>query len=233
VSERRRFFGVFSDSDVVTCPRCGGRLRRDEMARDASRMTGRKSICVPCDREKSRAYYAANREHVLAKAAAKRPAREPGLCSECGEQLEGQRRVVCSSKCAERRFRRTNPESYAARERAKVERRREKRRAQREGLLAGQGGAKSPDTLREFVDGHAVRPSLDRLDEQGLVGAAQRDGERGSDGVECVADSVGAVEVADFVEKPVAARPGDLDCAAVRGDGDAVEAFGHARESRP
>ena len=75
MSERRRFFGVFSDSDVVTCPRCGGRLRRDELARDASRMTGRKSICVPCDREKSRAYYAAHRDSVLARAAAKRPAR--------------------------------------------------------------------------------------------------------------------------------------------------------------
>ena len=134
MSERRRFFGVFSDSDVVTCPRCGGRLRRDELARDASRMTGRKSICVPCDREKSRAYYAAHRDSVLARAAAKRPAREPRFCSVCGDELEGRARVTCGTrKCRDARFKRLNPEGYAERERAKVERRREARRKARGG----------------------------------------------------------------------------------------------------
>jgi hypothetical protein len=134
VSERRRFFGVFSDSDVVTCPRCGGRFRRDELARDASRMTGRKSICVPCDREKSRAFYAANRERVLAKLAAKRPAQAPRFCSECGEPLEGRQLVICGARrCRDLRFARLNPEGHAARERAKVVRRREaRRRAARE-----------------------------------------------------------------------------------------------------
>jgi hypothetical protein len=133
VSERRRFFGVFSDSDVVTCLRCGGRLRRDELARDASRMTGRKSICVPCDREKSRAYYAANRERVLARIAAKRPAQAPRFCSECGAELEGRQLVICGSRrCRDARFKRTNPEAYAARERAKVAHRREARRKARE-----------------------------------------------------------------------------------------------------
>ena len=38
----------------------------DMFARDASRSSGFKSICKPCDREKSRRYYAANRERKLA-----------------------------------------------------------------------------------------------------------------------------------------------------------------------
>jgi hypothetical protein len=114
-----------------------------DFIRDESKRMGRGSICKACDKEKSRDYHAANREAVLARAAARKPPAPARNCSECGDELEGQRRVVCSSKCAERRFRRTNPEGYAARERAKVERRREKRRAQREGLLAGQRGAKS------------------------------------------------------------------------------------------
>jgi hypothetical protein len=48
------------------------------------------------ERAGSRAYYAANRERVLAKAAAKRGAtwKPVGECSECGGQLKGRRRVV-------------------------------------------------------------------------------------------------------------------------------------------
>lgn len=133
MSERRRFFEVFSDSDVLTCPRCGGRLRRDDLARDASRMTGRKSICVPCDREKSRAYYAANRERVLARIAAKRPVQAPRFCSECGDPLEGRQLVICGKRrCRDARFKRLNPEGYEAREARKVERRREARQKARE-----------------------------------------------------------------------------------------------------
>lgn len=88
-------------------------------------------------RERSRAYYWANREKVLEKAAAKRGKnRSPELthCSECGDLLEGRRRIICGkASCRDRRFKRTNPEAYAAREAAKVERRREKRRAARQG----------------------------------------------------------------------------------------------------
>jgi hypothetical protein len=55
------------------------------------------------------------------------------LCSECGEPLHGRQRVICGKpSCRERRFKRLHPESYAAREAAKVERRREARRAKRE-----------------------------------------------------------------------------------------------------
>lgn len=52
-------------------------------------------------------------------------------CSECGSELVGRQRVVCSERCREARFKRLHPESYARREAAKVERRRERRRAAR------------------------------------------------------------------------------------------------------
>lgn len=83
-------------------------------------------------RARSRAYYAATRERVLAKAAAKRgKVREPDnlSCSECGDRLEGRQRVTCgASRCRDARFRRLHPEAYAEREARKVERRRATRR---------------------------------------------------------------------------------------------------------
>ena len=88
-------------------------------------------------RERSRNYYWANREKVLEKAAKRRGRVRPPertRCTECGTSLEGQQRVTCGkASCRERRFKRTNPEAYAERERQKVERRREARRAKREG----------------------------------------------------------------------------------------------------
>ena len=54
------------------------------------------------------------------------------VCSECGAVLEGRQRVTCgTSRCRDARFKRLRPEAYAERERAKVERRREKRREAR------------------------------------------------------------------------------------------------------
>jgi hypothetical protein len=86
-------------------------------------------------RERSRRYYRENREKVLEKAAARRGRarpRERSTCEECGAELVGQQRNTCGkSSCRDRRFKRTNPEGYERREAAKVERRREKRRAQR------------------------------------------------------------------------------------------------------
>ena len=83
------------------------------------------------ERAKSRAYYAANRDVVLAKAAARRGKvrqSEPRACSECGTVLEGRQRVVCgATRCRDARYRRLRPEAYAEREAWKVERRRERR----------------------------------------------------------------------------------------------------------
>ena len=85
------------------------------------------------ERAKARAYYEANREAVLDRAAERRGrSRVPALlsCSECGAPLEGKQRVICGqSRCRDGRFRRLHPDKYAAREAAKVERRRETRRA--------------------------------------------------------------------------------------------------------
>ena len=62
------------------CPRCERTLPVLEFARDQSKTSGHKSHCKRCDNEKSRRYYEANRERVLAKQA-KRNAelRESGL----------------------------------------------------------------------------------------------------------------------------------------------------------
>jgi hypothetical protein len=111
------------------CHACGVRRPLSEWALDASKPSGRGSLCRVCDRERSRAYYAANREAVLARAAARREPAPARFCSECRVELEGRHRVTCgSAKCREARFKRLHPESYAKREAAKVERRRQKRR---------------------------------------------------------------------------------------------------------
>ena len=48
------------------CSRCGWELALDMFAIDRSKASGLKSHCKACDNEKSRAYYAANRERKLA-----------------------------------------------------------------------------------------------------------------------------------------------------------------------
>jgi hypothetical protein len=112
------------------CQRCGGWLAPEEFTVDRSKPAGLGSYCRPCDRQLSREYYRANRERILAKLAAKRGPQPVRNCSECKEQLEGRHRVTCGkSKCREARFRRLHPASYAAREAAKVDRRRERRRS--------------------------------------------------------------------------------------------------------
>ncbi len=48
------------------CRKCGERRPDEEFARDRSKPSGFKSSCKPCDRAKSAAYYAANRDRELA-----------------------------------------------------------------------------------------------------------------------------------------------------------------------
>jgi hypothetical protein len=86
------------------------------------------------ERERSRAYYAVNRELVLEKAAVKRGRSRTiarATCEECGEPLPDGRRVVCSRRCVDARSRRKNPAAYAEREARRVVRRREARRVAR------------------------------------------------------------------------------------------------------
>jgi hypothetical protein len=65
----------------LRCYACGRTLNSAAFAPDGSKASGFKSICRGCDREKSRRYYAANRERKLAAAnernARKRAARDP------------------------------------------------------------------------------------------------------------------------------------------------------------
>jgi endogenous inhibitor of DNA gyrase (YacG/DUF329 family) len=86
-------------------------------------------------RERSRRYYAEHRDEVLAKAAERRgtvPRVPGGLCVECGEQMTGRaNRVVCSKRCADRRYRRLHPMEYKAKQARKYERRKAAKRRPR------------------------------------------------------------------------------------------------------
>lgn len=54
---------------MARCPRCERNLAVSEFARDRSKASGHKSHCKACDTAKSKRYYEANRERVLAKRA--------------------------------------------------------------------------------------------------------------------------------------------------------------------
>jgi endogenous inhibitor of DNA gyrase (YacG/DUF329 family) len=121
---------------IARCAECGAAVDRRERPRSlfCSRACGwrvrdrrRLEENPEKQRAKSRRYYVRNREAVLDRAAAKRGrprAEQRAACSECGDALEGRRRVVCSERCASARFSRLNPEAVAR----KVARRRERRR---------------------------------------------------------------------------------------------------------
>jgi len=128
----RRRFPLSNYSGEKRCPGCGGLKALEDFTADRSKSDGYGSYCRPCDQERSREYYRRNREAVLARAATRRGPAPTRFCSECGVELEGRHRVTCGkSKCREDRFKRLHPESYARREAAKVERRRERRRETR------------------------------------------------------------------------------------------------------
>jgi hypothetical protein len=129
----------------MECAECGGPLNDVDHPRspfcsqqhgDRWRHRRRYAAAGGEERARARAYYFEHREEILDRAAAKRGgSRRPveTACSECGEPLLPGKFVVCGkSKCRDARFRRTNPEGYAAREAAKVVRRREARKKARE-----------------------------------------------------------------------------------------------------
>ena len=111
-----------------TCPRCGKAKPVSDFARDASKASGRKSHCKACDAAKSRRWYAdpKNRVKKLAAMAARRVPASPRFCSECDAPLASGRRVVCSRRCKDRRYRRLHPEAFAAKQARKRARRRER-----------------------------------------------------------------------------------------------------------
>src|SRR5688572_4827183 len=122
--DRRVFYRPLADSDRKRCGGCGEWRLVSEFGRDSSKLGRRASICRACGRAKSRRYYAEHRAAVLARIKARKARAKPAeapTCSECGGPLPGKARVVCSSRCKDRRFKRLHPEAYAERERRKVE----------------------------------------------------------------------------------------------------------------
>ena len=117
-------------------------------------------------RVRARAYYAANRERVLEKAATRRGRERPAElrhCSECGDPLEGRQRVTCGkARCRDRRFRRLHPHAYAERERQKVEQRRTRR-------------AESSLTDAELSQKRSGIRDLPSLDDQATVAVREND----------------------------------------------------------
>lgn len=53
---------------MAACYACGLELPDSAFARDASKASGHKAICLVCDRAKSRAYYERHRERKIAAA---------------------------------------------------------------------------------------------------------------------------------------------------------------------
>ncbi len=78
-------------SGLAACSRCGETKPVEAFYADRSRALGRKSICKPCDLEKSRDYYAATRVEQLRRHAERAPQR---LCK-CGEPAVSQRHWYC------------------------------------------------------------------------------------------------------------------------------------------
>jgi hypothetical protein len=60
-----------SISPQKRCPRCGESKPLDGFYIDRSKASGRRSICKSCDLGRSRTYYRANRERVIARVRAR------------------------------------------------------------------------------------------------------------------------------------------------------------------
>jgi hypothetical protein len=58
---------VGKENSMKRCPKCGRMLDLGRFSVDRSKRTGRKSSCRDCDKARCKAYYAANREDVLAR----------------------------------------------------------------------------------------------------------------------------------------------------------------------
>jgi hypothetical protein len=119
---------------AVLCSRCSQWVDRTELTRDASVGSGRKTWCRKCDRERSRGYYEragrekgaaryqANREEILAQAAARTAERRggPRKCKRCGKPSISSRHAYCRpcrERAEDRRAGRKRRPSSAARER--------------------------------------------------------------------------------------------------------------------
>jgi hypothetical protein len=92
-----------------SCYRCGRELPLDEFAVDAAKASGHSSICLECDRVKSKEYYRANRERKLEQFAEYRAQHFKQRFCKCGKPTHSQKSPYCA-ECSEaaavrRRFR--------------------------------------------------------------------------------------------------------------------------------
>jgi hypothetical protein len=145
LSDSARFEAILDEAHRSrTCAECGVHLDHRAVprspfccrkCRDAFRHRRRYAEDPEGARARARDYYWRNRTRVLEKAAARRGVVRPPertTCEECSNPLPAGRRVVCSERCRDRRYRRLHPVEYAAKEARKVERRRARRRELRE-----------------------------------------------------------------------------------------------------
>jgi hypothetical protein len=85
--ERRRS-AIFLNLTEKRCFQCEETEPLEEFTHDKRKIGGAGTHCHDCDRERSKAYYRANRERILERAAAKRGPQPVRYCSECGVELE-------------------------------------------------------------------------------------------------------------------------------------------------
>src|SRR6478609_7030707 len=85
----RRRAPIYLNLTEKRCFHCGGIKPLEEFTHDKRTFSGAGTYCRDCDRERSKAYYRANRERILERAAAKRGPAPVRYCSECGVELEG------------------------------------------------------------------------------------------------------------------------------------------------
>ena len=76
------------------CTGCGLHKAVRDFYGDGSKASGLRSLCKPCDLEKSQRYYRANREAKLAKANVRNerkrreaPPKPPRICLQCGAEF--------------------------------------------------------------------------------------------------------------------------------------------------
>lgn len=98
---------------MKVCSRCDRALSADDFARDKHKPTGVKSWCKACDNERSKAYYAANRDARIASVRAYQNRRgvqvpKARFCS-CGAPTTSPKHHYCDACRARAQARRKSP----------------------------------------------------------------------------------------------------------------------------
>jgi hypothetical protein len=91
-------------SETKLCSRCGHVKPLEDFAVDRSKRIGRKPWCRECDNQRSREYYKANAEKIIARTSARRRTQSsPRICRRCGRrETMGPRFALCDPCRADR-----------------------------------------------------------------------------------------------------------------------------------